>query len=62
MKNQDYWSCMQIHVGWEVGTLHFCLILKILSDPVLHETIKICPTVPNQYCYWPVVELKNEDI
>ena len=51
-----------------VGFLDFgtsALNLFILLDPFLHETIKIGPTVSNQYCYCPdsrfEPELKNED-
>ena len=48
---------MQIHAGWDFGTLHFCFIFVFNSS--LHETMKIGPTGTNQYCYWPVVEIRT---
>ena len=47
---------MQIHVGLCTSAYFF----QILLDPFLHETIQIGPTGSNQYCYWPVVEIRTE--
>ena len=40
---------------WDFALLPHLLLL----DPFLHETIKIGPTGSNQYCYWPVVEIRT---
>ena len=44
-----------------VGILGLCTSapFSILLDPFLHETIEIGPTGSNQYCYWPVDEIRT---
>ena len=50
--------CKSMRVGiW--GLCTSASFYFILLDPFLHETIKIGPTGSNQYCYWPVVEIRT---